>query len=52
MPLNRTRLLYVSLLALLLSGCSRSGPQRAESDAGPAEITLALNWFPEAEHGG
>jgi NitT/TauT family transport system substrate-binding protein len=29
---------------VLLAGCGRS--------SGPAPLTLALNWFPEAEHGG
>jgi NitT/TauT family transport system substrate-binding protein len=39
-----TRCSALLLGMLMLAGCGRSD--------GPAPLTLALNWFPEAEHGG
>ena len=42
--MKRSRLTAVPLALLLLTACGRGG--------GPAPVTLALNWFPEAEHGG
>ena len=38
------------LLGLGLLGCAGGGDEAAPAE--DAEITLALNWFPEAEHGG
>jgi len=36
----------LSLLALLAAGCGRRAERTGDA------VTLALNWFPEAEHGG
>lgn len=46
----------LSLLAILaLTGCNRNAPAKRESSAdrpSAERVTLLLNWFPEAEHGG
>ncbi len=51
------RYVCLSLLAVyatLLTGCSSSdsGPLAASNDSGLQHVTLMLNWYPEAEHGG
>lgn len=51
---------FVVLLAgwLLLAGCGReagapvAGPGGTGSSSGPVAVEIALNWYPEAEHGG
>ena len=43
-------LVFSALVAVLLAGCA-SGDREAPADALP-RAQLALNWFPEAEHGG
>ncbi len=42
----------VLLLFLFLSACSDPPRTDAPSTAGHTKVRLALNWFPEAEHGG
>jgi NitT/TauT family transport system substrate-binding protein len=39
-------------VGLLLSGCSSSSNDQAANDSDLDKVTLMLNWFPEAEHGG
>ena len=49
------RLFCVLLLASGLVGCKPSSPTATvptEESAQLQKVTLALNWFPEAEHGG
>ncbi len=43
-------LLAAALFGVACTGCSDSGANSAAEKSGT--ITLALNWFPEAEHGG
>lgn len=47
-------LLFLALAFLTVaSGCSTgSEPSTADGSASDQQVTLALNWFPEAEHGG
>ncbi len=60
---DRTRRGAVQLLILLsFAGCtgsngteSKDGPRTARANStgnAPVHVELALNWFPEAEHGG
>ena len=46
-------LLYASV-ALLLLGCSseKTPDEKSARTDDPTQVRLALNWFPEAEHGG
>jgi NitT/TauT family transport system substrate-binding protein len=45
------QVISLSLLATLwLAGCGSSSPPQSKSSLTP--VTLALNWLPEAEHGG
>ncbi|MHB0958098.1 MAG: ABC transporter substrate-binding protein [Pirellulaceae bacterium] len=37
---------------LLVSGCERRGGDMPPASPGLRHVTLALNWFPEVEHGG
>jgi NitT/TauT family transport system substrate-binding protein len=49
----RYRVLLVAIV--VLGGCSRSGPVPVPGEAGDGplrKVTLQLNWYPEAEHGG
>jgi NitT/TauT family transport system substrate-binding protein len=51
------RKLFLGTIALLLTvaGCSNEetdSKNAADSSSKPTEVTLALNWYPEAEHGG
>lgn len=54
---SATRLVALAL-SLSLAGCRRESAPAAPPPAGtgeasaPARVTLLLNWFPEAEHGG
>ena len=42
-----------ALLALALAGCHRApAPAAPKSGPEPQRVTLLLNWFAEAEHGG
>jgi NitT/TauT family transport system substrate-binding protein len=44
--------LWVSCMCLL-AGCGKEpGPETSGREPAPAEVSLLLNWFPEAEHGG
>ena len=45
------RLVYFLLLLQGLTGCQQSSPP-GQDDQQPQKVTLGLNWFPEAEHGG
>jgi NitT/TauT family transport system substrate-binding protein len=48
-PFRKVSFQFLSIwLTLLLVGCGTSSPSPTE----PTTIKLALNWFPEAEHGG
>lgn len=47
---NRSVVL-LALLATLVTGCSNRGTDGSAS-GGADKVTLMLNWFPEAEHGG
>jgi NitT/TauT family transport system substrate-binding protein len=38
--------------AVAVTGCSRSAGDRDAAKQGLTPVTLQLNWFPEAEHGG
>ena len=49
MPERRPTHLFALLLSLLLAACGGEAP---EADDGKTRLRLALNWFPEAEHGG
>ncbi|QDS90028.1 NMT1/THI5 like protein [Rosistilla ulvae] len=58
-PITAARSKSVSLvicIALLLSGCSSSSDSSAGGSTSEAsglqQVSLQLNWFPEAEHGG
>ncbi|MDE0735731.1 MAG: ABC transporter substrate-binding protein, partial [Pirellulaceae bacterium] len=44
-------LLSILLLVVGLVGCG-SSPEPFPSSGELTKVTLALNWFPEAEHGG
>ena len=49
------RLFYVLLLVGGLVGCQSSSsttPETGTESGQRQKVTLALNWFPEAEHGG
>lgn len=50
------RLFLVVAISLLLAGCGKSAPETAATKPGDTPklqaVSLALNWFPEAEHGG
>jgi len=52
---RRARAILWGVALVLMAGCSR-GPRDAGAPgadtAKPTEVTLLLNWFPEAEHGG
>jgi NitT/TauT family transport system substrate-binding protein len=53
--LIRNRLLIVLLMAALAAGCTRAPAdgRAAPQDGGKIDkVTLLLNWYPEAEHGG
>lgn len=56
MPTFRTALLAAA--ALLLTACGSDSPEQAPAPVDPASpeapiaVSLVLNWFPEAEHGG
>lgn len=48
-----TRWLAIVLLCGLLVGCNTAAPSKdGATDGQRTRVTLALNWFPEAEHGG
>ncbi len=50
----RLRLTVLAALAVLV-GCGdkpQPAPAKSTDPASPVRITLALNWYPEAEHGG
>lgn len=40
------------LLAASLQACTCGAPAAVRSDDGRTQVSLLLNWFPEAEHGG
>ena len=44
--------LLSALGLLMVSGCKQPTAPRAETNAGRQQVTLMLNWYPEAEHGG
>ena len=49
------RLLCLLLLAIVIAGCKPASPTATTPTGESAQlqkVTLALNWFPEAEHGG
>ena len=46
------RQLLLLLASLFLFGCNEPDTKSTETDVSNTEITLLLNWFPEAEHGG
>ena len=49
----RLRLLNIVLLALSALGCSATtNPSPEMARRSPTNVTLLLNWYPEAEHGG
>jgi len=48
--MNRALLCLLACLPLLLASCD--SPQSPSSNPTETKITLALNWLPEAEHGG
>lgn len=50
--MHAVRLLVVLASLLSLAGCTCSGDEASSSGDGAASVSLALNWFPEAEHGG
>ena len=57
--MNRLSAHFSCLLMLIVTGCQTelatpkaTGPVAAETTPGRIKVTLALNWFPEAEHGG
>jgi NitT/TauT family transport system substrate-binding protein len=58
--LYRIRPQFVVLFAgwLLLAGCSRDAgtpavaPGKSDASSEPVAVEIALNWYPEAEHGG
>ena len=45
-------LIYAALVSLLLAGCGVESAPDEEPASGLTRVKLALNWFPEAEHGG
>ncbi len=45
-------ILTVALLCLFAGGCVRGASTDLDGSSGNTRVTLALNWFPEAEHGG
>lgn len=46
----RQRLATIACICLTLLGCSRATPQKTAN--GLDKVSLMLNWYPEAEHGG
>ncbi len=50
--INRVRLVSGMLFALLLGCGGAEQPASPATDGQLRPVTLALNWFPEAEHGG
>ena len=44
-------LLFPAVFALSICGCDGEEPKPGPA-AGLPKVTLQLNWFPEAEHGG
>lgn len=51
-PLGSTARGLAVLLLLAPIGCRPAADSGGDSSAQPRRVTLALNWFPEAEHGG
>jgi NitT/TauT family transport system substrate-binding protein len=52
-PPYRLRFRRIVLLALLALGCNSATTPPTKSDRGAhTKVTLLLNWYPEAEHGG
>ena len=49
MSLIRSATVWLAILPVALIGC---GGSEQESDTDTGKVTLGLNWFPEAEHGG
>lgn len=54
--MSRLLLLLIPFTALMIAGCSESaqnhGAGSAPPKSGRQSVRLALNWYPEAEHGG
>lgn len=54
--MNQTRLYLLAAVAaaiLAMAGCSSADPPRTGPDGQPLrKVSLVLNWWPEAEHGG
>lgn len=46
------RLSLLCVLALILASCECGRGEKKATEDGLAPVTLLLNWFPEAEHGG
>ena len=56
-PIERRTALLTAVVSLLLAGCGSSEPVERSVDRGDGPeaaqpITVQLNWYPEAEHGG
>lgn len=49
----RNQLLQLAVLLMLLAGCTDGPPSKTDEKAeNLIKVTLLLNWYPEAEHGG
>ncbi len=51
-PRRSTSLAICVILAVLFPACSQSTPDSDDSAEKIERVTLLLNWYPEAEHGG
>ncbi len=53
MTLKTARTMFwLAMVLLVVCGCARRSGTDAGGSSGAERVTLALNWFPEAEHGG
>jgi len=48
----RSNLLFICLLLPLIGGCCSGDISQIDDSSAPTPVSIQLNWYPEAEHGG